>query len=152
MRYLACILSALVIGCGGGGGSGEQQFAGVYRVRLVAVENNCSYSVEPETRTYTVNHVGSTVVVDSSNGPVYEGITTGDGRFVASNVGVGNCVNSAGNTTSSTYQYTLSIEFVFDDPDSPQVVFTSDSGNCSRNTVFDSTCRYSMRGIASREA
>lgn len=155
MKYLILVLSALCIGCGGGGGGGggdESQFIGAYGVRLVAVENTCEFSVEPITRTYTVNQVESRIVVDSSSGSVFEGITTGDDRFLVSLVGVANCVDTNGNEIpTSTFQYTSTLEFIFDDPDSPRVTFKTDSGNCSGNST-GSACRYSMTGTAEREA
>ncbi len=155
MKYVTVLLSALSLGCGGGGSGGgdDSQFIGVYRVRLVAVENSCSFPVEPSTPVYTVNQDGSRIVVDSGSEFVFEGITTGDDRFVVSRVGVEHCLDRDGNEIpSSTFQYTHNIEFIFEDPDSPRVIFTSNSGNCSGNTFVDATCQYSLTGTADREA
>jgi hypothetical protein len=155
MKNLAALASVLIaIGCGGGGGgSGDPFFGGVYEVRLVAVENTCSFAVEPIDARYVVNQDGTRVVVDSKAGNVFEGTVSGDDRFIVSRVGVGTCVDKNGNDLpSSTYQFTDSLEFVFEDADKAQVTFTGDSGNCSGNTLVDVTCRFRMTGTAVRSA
>jgi len=148
---LTVVVASLSVGCGGGGGSDSAKFAGRWIIDQTLVSNTCRFPVEvPEPGAFDINQVGDEIAVEGTTN--YSGVVISETAFVASRQTEEQCTSVAtGEPTGSTSIVVVTLNFELTSNDMARTSFVVENGNCSGNTLFDSSCRVETIGVAVRE-